>query len=161
MAKFTVINMADLSNPSAKLSLTDVTRISDGDKQKILRPAAEVLAKDMQEYLLAHHNRTGKLADSISISGEEGGKLKVAPASMRKKIGGGVSPRFHGKSGYAKNTKHHGTKGGSTYEEVAWYLEYGTKRMHATKWFTNAMNEAEADVDKALQEAFDNLIGGK
>ena len=158
MAQFEVTVNAANASP---LGIAENYAITPEHKKAILMAGGTALRDGMQEYLRQHHNRTGELAGSITATDhtELWGEVWVEPAGQKTGRRRGRGRQLHTGSGATRRNKHHGAKGGATMQEVAWYLEYGTPRMHFTKWFTNSLNDTQPKVDAAMEEAFGKILG--
>lgn len=66
--------------------------------------------------------------------------------------------KIHSRSGASRRKKHRGTTGGSTLQDVAYYLAIGTRKQRATDWDLKANKEAEEEVGKAMEAAWDKVL---
>lgn len=150
MAKFSINGMDEISATFEQLS-----SISDEDKASILMPAAEILKdRQVKKIVDVFKQRTGDLAKSISITLQGSGDDFHAYIFPKGKHRGSSQGRRKGKR--RSNGSYSGTNA-----EVAYILNYGSPRIHATHWLENANEEAEPDVISAEQEAWNALLEKK
>ena len=154
MAQMNFRGVDDVRVPFNKL-------MSLGDEQvmSVVNAGAKVVLEAQQKYLRQHHHRTGELEASLGV--KEYPKLRsanVEPTATGKGKGKRKRNKLHSRSGAAKRAGHHGATGGSTMQDVAYYLAMGTKKMRATDWDKKANEEAAEEVGKAMAAAWDSVI---
>ena len=156
MAGFTVNGMNEMQR-----TMEDLARLTSEDKMNILQAGAKLLRDKMEQYVAEHHHRTGALEGSMSVT-PAGDHIDVGPKGKVTRVNRRRRRQAHaGSGGTARGSKHHGARGYSTMEEIAWYLNYGTSRMDATHWFDRVMDEADEQVGAAEDAAWDEILKSK
>ena len=154
MARFTFNGIDSLQRDLEKLE-----RIDNDTKWSILEAGANVFLEIYTKRLRAQHWITGTLARALRIDRMQDGEVaRIWPIGKYKKQGRRTLRERHAGSGASKRSKHHGSAGGSTTMDVAYYLEYGTPRMAATHWMEYANEEAEEPSREAMQEAWNKHL---
>ena len=150
MAKFSFNGMDELS-----ASFEQLSQLSDEDKMGIIMPAAKLLVQRQQEKIKQlFTQRTGDLADSLTIRQESGEDGAYAHIYLKGKHRGSSTGKRKGKR--RSNGHYSGTNA-----EVGYILEVGSPRIAARHWMETANEEAEDEVVAAEQAALDNLITQK
>ena len=151
MAKFSFNGMDEIA-----ASFEQLANITDDDKMSVIMPAAKLLLQRQKEKILSlFTQRTGDLADSLTIeerSGDGGVFCYLFPKGKHRGSSTGKRKRKDGRS----NGKYSGTNA-----EVAYILEYGSPRISATHWMENANEEADSEVIETMQAAWDDLLSKK
>lgn len=140
-----------------ELSLAEIAKLDEEERGKILSAGATSVRQHQQEYVRKHHHRTGGLENSIK-SEIIGGVALIGPRGKVSKKGRRTVLQIVSGSGAMKRKKHHGSAAGITYPELGFLLEYGTPRMKASHWMENANEEAEDDVQSAMEAAWDEHL---
>ena len=130
-----------------EVSFEELAKLDEEERGALLDAAAAEVLRHQQEYVRLHHHRTGGLEGSLRAE-RYGDTVLVGPHGKKKVKG----------SGSMKRSKHHGSKGGITYSELGFLLEYGTPRMKASHWMENANEEAAEDVHNAVARAWDEYL---
>lgn len=151
MATFSFNGLDEIS-----ASFEQIAKLTDEDKMSVIMPAAKLLLERQRQKILAlFTQRTGDLADSLTIeqrSGDDGVMAYIFPKGKHRGSSTGKRKRKNGRS----NGKYSGTNA-----EVAYILEYGSPRIAATHWLENANEESEEEVIAAQQSAWDDLLTKK
>lgn len=151
MATFSFNGLDEIS-----ASFEQIAKLTDEDKMSIIMPAAKLLLERQRQKILAlFTQRTGDLADSLTIeqrSGDDGVMAYIFPKGKHRGSSTGKRKRKNGRS----NGKYSGTNA-----EIAYILEYGSPRIAATHWLENANEESEEEVIAAQQSAWDDLLTKK
>ena len=151
MATFSFNGLDEIS-----VSFEQIAKLTDEDKMSVIMPAAKLLLERQRQKILAlFTQRTGDLADSLTIeqrSGDDGVMAYIFPKGKHRGSSTGKRKRKNGRS----NGKYSGTNA-----EVAYILEYGSPRIAATHWLENANEESEEEVIAAQQSAWDDLLTKK
>ena len=149
-----------------EISFRDISGLSDEDKEKIIMPGAEVIARYQKEQLQRNHN-SKILAPSIKakfLPGFEEGVAVIEPTGIHhggKTQHGADYHRPKTGKGRSHKRKHHGLTAGTTNQEVGYYLEYGTPRMPAFHWQETANAAAEEETTEAMEQAWNDLLTSK
>lgn len=126
---------------------------------EVVNAGARVVVDAQKRYLRQHHYRTGELAASIGVRELPKNKTAIVePTATEAGKGRRKRIKIHARSGASRRSKHHGSTGGSTVQDVAYYLAIGTRKMRATDWDLKANKEAEEDVGKAMEAAWDKVL---
>ena len=150
MAEMDFRGVDDIRVPIGKL-----LSLNDEQVMSVVNAGAKVVLEAQKKYLRQHHHRTGELEASLDV--KEYPKTRsanVEPVAASK----GKRRKLHSRSGTTKRSKHRGATGGSTMQDVAYYLAMGTKKMRATDWDEKANEEAAEEVGKAMAAAWDAVI---
>lgn len=151
MATFSFNGLDEIS-----ASFEQLAKLTDEDKMSVIMPAAKLLLERQRQKILdLFTQRTGDLADSLTIeqrSGDDGVMAYIFPKGKHRGSSTGKRKRKNGRS----NGKYSGTNA-----EVAYILEYGSPRIAATHWLENANEESEEEVIAAQQSAWDDLLTKK
>ena len=151
MAKFSFNGMDEIS-----ASFEQLANLTDEDKMSVIMAGARILLERQRDKILSMFTqRTGDLADSLTIqekSGENGAYAWIFPKGNHRGSSTGKRKRKNGRS----NGKYSGTNA-----EVAYILNFGSPRIAATHWLENANEEAEEEVVAAQQEAWNDLVTKK
>lgn len=154
MAKFSFDGIDFLSASFEKLSNLD-----DEDKLSIIRPAAEFLKGKHQEAIRTKFKQlTGALASSITVAektDEDGVYAHISPKGKHPRSSAGK--RMKKENGKRRSSGRYS----GTNAEVAYILEYGSPRIPASHWMEQANEEAEDDIERIQQEAWDDLLTKK
>ena len=150
MAKFSFNGMDEIS-----ASFEQLSRLTDDDKMSVIMPGAQLLLQRQREKILSlFTQRTGDLADSLTIEKRSGDDGVFAYIFLKGKHRGSSTGKRRGKR--RSNGKYSGTN-----EEIGYILNYGSPRISATHWLENANEEAEEAVIAAEQEAWNDLVTKK
>lgn len=150
MAKFNFNGMDEIS-----ASFEQLARLTDDDKMSVIMPGAQLLLQRQREKILSlFTQRTGDLADSLTIEKRSGDDGVFAYIFLKGKHRGSSTGKRRGKR--RSNGKYSGTN-----EEIGYILNYGSPRISATHWLENANEEAEEEVIAAEQEAWNDLVTKK
>ena len=154
MAKMYFDGIGTMRVPIKKLGELDSKQIME-----VVNAGANVVLEAQKRYLRQHHYRTGELAAGMGIRELSRQNTAIVEATATQ-AGKGKRKRIkiHSRSGAARREKHHGTTGGSTLQDVAYYLAIGTRKMRATDWDLKANKEAEEEVGKAMEAAWDKVL---
>lgn len=138
---------------SIAASVEQLAQISDEEKLRVLQPASEVIVRHQKEKIAGTFTEhTGALSQSITAEAKSG-EAVIVITQKGKHPGSSTGSR-----------KYKGRKKGSysgTNAEIAYILNYGSPRIPATHWLENANEEAEEEVDAALEAAWDELLKSK
>ena len=140
-----------------RVPLNKLANLNDSQIMEVVNAGARVVEEAQKRYLRQHHYRTGELAASIGV--RELPRVKAAivePTATQS--GKGKRNKIHSRSGASRRAKHRGAAGGSTMQDVAYYLAIGTRKMRATDWDLKANKEAEEEVGKAMEAAWDKVL---
>lgn len=137
----------------------ELSQLTDDDKLSIIMPAAELLAeKHSAKIRQVFNQRSGTLADSITVTtktDDDGVYAHVSPKGKHPKSSRGKrmknTPRGRRSSG-----KYSGSNA-----EIGFILNYGSPRIPASHWMENANEEAEAEIEEAEQNAWNDLMEKK
>lgn len=134
-------------------SFEQLARLSDNDKLRIIRPAAERL-KDLQSEAIGtvFNKITGRLANSLVIEEKSGPKLVVLPKGKHSDKTG---KRFKkGKDGKRRSS---GRYDGSN-AELLYILEYGSPRIPASHVIETTNEKAEDEIFQIEAEAWSDYL---
>lgn len=150
MGKFSFNGVDELS-----ASFEQLSQLSDEDKMSVIMPAAKLLVERQREMIQRlFKQRTGDLADSLSIQEKSGEDGAYAHIYLKGKHRGSSTGKRKGKR--RSNGRYSGTNA-----EVGYILEHGSPRIAARHWMENANEEAEEEVVAAEQAAWDDLVTKK
>lgn len=150
MGKFSFNGVDELS-----ASFEQLSQLSDEDKLSVIMPAAELLVERQRQMIKRlFKQRTGDLADSLSIQKKTGEDGAYAHIYLKGKHRGSSTGKRKGKR--RSNGRYSGTNA-----EVGYILEFGSPRIAARHWMENANEEAEDEVVAAEQAALDDLVTKK
>lgn len=139
--------------------LGKLANLYDSQIMEVVNAGARVVEEAQKRYLRQHHYRTGELAASIGV--RELPRVKaviVEPTATQSGKGKRKRNKIHSRSGASRRAKHRGAAGGSTMQDVAYYLAIGTRKQRATDWDLKANKEAEEEVGKAMEAAWDKVL---
>lgn len=150
MGKFSFNGVDELS-----ASFEQLSQLTDEDKMSVIMPAAELLVERQRQMIKRlFKQRTGDLADSLSIQKKTGEDGAYAHIYLKGKHRGSSTGKRKGKR--RSNGHYSGTNA-----EVGYILEYGSPRIAARHWMENTNEEAEDEVVAAEQAAWDDLVTKK
>lgn len=150
MGKFSFNGVDELA-----ASFEQLSQLSDEDKMSVIMPAAKLLVERQREMIQRlFKQRTGDLADSLSIQEKSGEDGAYAHIYLKGKHRGSSTGKRKGKR--RSNGRYSGTNA-----EVGYILEHGSPRIAARHWMENANEEAEDEVVAAQQAAWDDLVTKK
>lgn len=150
MAKFSFNGVDTLS-----ASFEQLSQLTDADRMGILMPAAKLLVQRQREKIeQLFTQRTGDLADSLTIRQEDGEDGAYAHIYLKGKHRGSSTGKRKGKR--RSNGRYSGTNA-----EVGYILEHGSPRIAARHWMESANEEAADEVVAAEQAAWDDLVTQK
>lgn len=142
------------------------------DKLKICLAGAEVLLRRLREFLRANTNDPnadvrGRLAESLTVQpNETTGSVFISPQgkhhgrSARRTRAEGYHRAKTGQ-GKAGRQGHHGMTAGVSARDVGYYLEYGTPRMAPLHWMETVCEQADDEVQAAMEKAWDDYLTSK
>lgn len=136
-------------------SFEQLNSLTDSDKMSIIMPAAKILLERQVQKIQAMFNqRSGDLANSLTIEQRNGDNGPYAYIFPKGKHSGSTTGKRKGKR--RSNGSYSGTNA-----EVAYILEYGSTRITARHWMETANEEAEDEVVSAQAAAWDQLLSEK
>lgn len=151
MANFQINGMDEIA-----ASFEQLANITDADKLNIIMPAAKLLLERQRNKIIQlFTQRTGDLANSLTIKEKTDGDNPVAVIYLKGKHKGSGTGKRKRKNGRS-NGKYSGTNA-----EVGYILNYGSPRIAATHWLDNANDEAEEEVMETMQAAWDDVLESK
>ena len=139
-----------------RVPLNKLLSLSDKQIMDVVNSGANVVLEAQKRYLRQHHHRTGELEASLEIR-----ELKSFHSALVEAKGvrdGKKTRRVHSRSGKTRRAKHHGLSKGTSMQDVAYYLAIGTRKLRATDWDLKANKEAEEEVSKAMEAAWDKVL---
>lgn len=146
MAKFRVNGVDGLD-----LTYERKSQLSTEDLLRIIRPGAELmqsrLSQKVRDVFVQH---TGELAASFKMrerKSDDGAAISISPEGKHSPSGRGIRNRNRGGKSKAK-----------TNAEIAFVLEHGSPRIHATHFMEIAVEESEADVIAAMDVEFNKIL---
>lgn len=146
MAKFKVNGVDGLD-----LTYERKSQLSTDDLLRIIRPGAELmqtrLSQKVRDVFIQH---TGELAASFKMrerTSDDGAAISIAPEGKHSPSGRGIRKRKKSGNGKPK-----------TNAEIAFVLEHGSPRIHATHFMENTVEESEEDVIAAMDAEFTKIL---
>lgn len=150
MANFQFNGMDDIID-----RLEQLANLTDEDRMAVIMPAAQLLVERQREKIKQlFHQRTGDLADSITIQQKNDADGAYAHIYLKGKHRGSSTGKRKGKR--RSNGKYSGSNA-----EIGYILEYGSPRISASHWMEIANEEAEEAIASVEQDAWDALMQQK
>lgn len=148
MAKFTINGMDEIA-----ASFEQLANVTDDDKMNVIMSGARVLLEKQKEKILQLFvQRSGDLADSLTIGKRTGDSGPFAYITFKGK---------HRSSGTGQRNQSPKSPYSGSNSEVAYVLNYGSPRIAATHWLENANEEAEEEVVDTMQQAWNDVLETK